>query len=90
MNRSMLLLRIAAKWHVLNVKVVEAAVSAILSALSTRLAVDGRVEIRGFHSFWVGYRPPRIGHTPKTGVKVDGRRTGNLQYPAGDLVVNWA
>jgi integration host factor subunit beta len=34
------------------------------------LARGGRIEIRGFGSFALNYRPPRIGRNPKSGDKV--------------------
>lgn len=46
------------------------AVKVILDAMSTTLARGGRIEIRGFGSFGLNYRPPRIGRNPKTGDKV--------------------
>jgi len=70
MNRPDLVDRINSHFPFLDAKDVEACVSTILSALSTRLAEGGRVEIRGFGSFSVGYRPPRVGRNPRTGVKV--------------------
>jgi integration host factor subunit beta len=48
----------------------ELAVKVILDALSATLSRGGRVEIRGFGSFGLNYRPPRQGRNPKTGDKV--------------------
>ena len=45
----------------------ELAVKVILDALSATLSRGGRVEIRGFGSFGLNYRPPRQGRNPKTG-----------------------
>jgi integration host factor subunit beta len=42
----------------------------ILDNLSATLARGGRIEIRGFGSFGLNYRPPRLGRNPKTGDKV--------------------
>ena len=44
--------------------------SEILAAIAESLSAGNRVEIRGFGSFALNYRPPRIGRNPKTGVKV--------------------
>jgi integration host factor subunit beta len=44
--------------------------SLFLFAISNALARGDRVEIRGFGSFALKYRPPRIGRNPKTGEKV--------------------
>lgn len=46
------------------------AVTAILDCMSHTLVKGGRVEIRGFGTFALNYRPPRIGRNPKTGDKV--------------------
>ena len=42
----------------------------ILEALTNTLSKGGRVEIRGFGSFRLNYRPPRKGRNPKTADKV--------------------
>ena len=46
------------------------AVKMILDALSEALVKGDRVEIRGFGSFSLNYRPPRVGRNPKSGGKV--------------------
>jgi integration host factor subunit beta len=38
--------------------------------MSATLAKGGRIEIRGFGSFALNYRPPRLGRNPKSGDKV--------------------
>jgi len=38
--------------------------------MSQELATGGRIEIRGFGSFSLHYRPPRMGRNPKTGEPV--------------------
>ncbi|WP_423911073.1 integration host factor subunit beta [Candidatus Spongiihabitans sp.] len=50
---------------------VELAVSSILERMATALANGERIEIRGFGSMTLHYRPPRVGRNPKTGEKVD-------------------
>ena len=42
----------------------------ILDAMSEALAKGDRIEIRGFGSFSLNYRPPRVGRNPKSGDKV--------------------
>ena len=49
----------------------EAAVKTILDAIATQLSQRERVEIRGFGSFSVNVRPPRLGRNPRTGTPVD-------------------
>lgn len=43
----------------------------ILEAISQTLTQGHRVEICGFGSFSLNYRPPRIGRNPKTGESVN-------------------
>jgi integration host factor beta subunit len=45
---------------------VEAAVKALVQRMSDALAGGERIEIRGFGSFSLHYRPPRLGRNPKT------------------------
>ena len=49
---------------------VELAVNSILDCMSRALVSGERIEIRGFGSMSLHYRPPRIGRNPKTGEKV--------------------
>ena len=49
---------------------VELAVKCILEHMSQALASGERIEIRGFGSFSLHYRPPRQGRNPKTGASV--------------------
>lgn len=51
-------------------KDVELAVKAILEQMSQALSNGRRIEIRGFGSFSLHFRPPRIGRNPKTGDSV--------------------
>ncbi|BDX03510.1 MAG: integration host factor subunit beta [Marinomonas sp.] len=55
----------------LPVKDVEQAIKAMLEHMSDSLANGERIEIRGFGSFSLHYRAPRIGRNPKTGESVD-------------------
>jgi integration host factor subunit beta len=54
----------------LPAKDVELAVKHILEIMSDSLAAGQRIEIRGFGSFSLHYRPPRMGRNPKTGEAV--------------------
>ena len=49
---------------------VELAVKQVLEIMSDALAQGGRIEIRGFGSFSLHFRPPRQGRNPKTGETV--------------------
>lgn len=70
MTKSELIDRIAAQQTQLSAKDVELAVKAVLEYMSSVLAEGGRIEIRGFGSFSLHYRVPRIGRNPKTGTPV--------------------
>lgn len=72
MTRSQLIARLAADSHFaqLTAKDAELSVKAILDALSEALAKGNRIEIRGFGSFALNYRPPRQGRNPMTGETV--------------------
>jgi len=49
---------------------VELAVKTLLEQMSEALAGGERIEVRGFGSFSLHHRPPRIGRNPKTGEPV--------------------
>lgn len=46
---------------------VELAVKCILEQMSQSLATNERIEVRGFGSFSLHHRKPRMGRNPKTG-----------------------
>ncbi|MFT7652151.1 MAG: integration host factor subunit beta [Limisphaerales bacterium] len=54
----------------LTSKDVELAIKAMIEQMSHTLASGDRIEIRGFGSFSLHYRAPRIGRNPKTGESV--------------------
>ncbi|BCU06910.1 integration host factor subunit beta [Allochromatium tepidum] len=70
MTKSELIDILAAEQDHLPYKDVEEAVRKILERMSTALATGERIEIRGFGSFSLHYRPPRLGRNPKTGESV--------------------
>ena len=70
MTKSELIELIAAKQGHLPAKDVELAVKQILEIMSDALAQGNRIEIRGFGSFSLHFRPPRQGRNPKTGETV--------------------
>lgn len=49
---------------------VELSVKSILEQMSSALATGDRIEIRGFGSFSLHFRAPRMGRNPKTGEAV--------------------
>lgn len=70
MTRSELCDALAARFPSLQAQDIEAVVKTILGSMTDTLAQGGRIEIRGFGSFALNYRPPRIGRNPKSGEKV--------------------
>ena len=70
MTKSELIARLAERYPQLVGKDVDIAVKTILDAMSSSLATGQRIEIRGFGSFSLNGRPPRIGRNPKSGDKV--------------------
>ena len=49
---------------------VDMAVKTLLEMMSNSLTEGDRIEIRGFGSFSLHFRPPRLGRNPKTGDSV--------------------
>ena len=70
MTKSELIEVIARKQKHLPSKDVELAVKHLLELMSSSLASGERIEIRGFGSFSLHFRPPRMGRNPKTGEAV--------------------
>lgn len=71
MTKSELVEQIAGMQPRLAFKDVENAVKSILEQMSDALETGDRIEIRGFGSFSLHYREPRLGRNPKTGDKVE-------------------
>ena len=70
MTRSDLITVLASRFPSLVAKDAEIAVKEILDAIGIALAQGDRVEIRGFGSFRLNYRPARTGRNPKSGETV--------------------
>jgi len=70
MTKSDLIARMARRYPQLVAKDAEIAVNAILDVMTSTLVSGQRIEIRGFGTFNINYRPPRTGRNPKTGEKV--------------------
>lgn len=75
--------RISAIYPQLSNEDIEVAVKTILGSMADSLAQRSRVEIRGFGSFLLNYRPPRTGRNPRTGEKVDVPETYAPIFKAG-------
>ncbi|MET0047880.1 MAG: integration host factor subunit beta [Sedimenticola sp.] len=70
MKKSELIEVIAREQNHLAYRDVELAVKCMLEHMSQALSSGERIEIRGFGSFSLHYRPPRQGRNPKTGESV--------------------
>jgi len=70
MTKSELINMLAERQPQLDYKDVELAVKEMLEQMSSVLARGERIEVRGFGSFSLHYRPPRVGRNPKTGETV--------------------
>jgi integration host factor subunit beta len=66
-TKSELIAQLSVRFPQLVLKDAEIAVKTILDAMSQTLCEGHRIEIRGFGSFSLNYRPPRQGRNPKTG-----------------------
>jgi integration host factor subunit beta len=71
MTKSDLIERLTSKHFQLSVKDIEDSVKETLTLMTDSLASGERIEVRGFGSFSLHYRAPRIGRNPKTGDKVE-------------------
>ena len=70
MTKSELIDRLATRLAHLTHRDVELAVRSMLDLMSRSLAEGERIEVRGFGSFSLHYRPGRVGRNPKTGTPV--------------------
>lgn len=71
MTKSELIERLAGQRSRVPAKAIEDAVKEMLEHMTVFLADGKRIEIRGFGSFSLHYRAPRVGRNPKTGDKVE-------------------
>ena len=70
MTKSELIAALAEQQPQLEYKDVELAVKELMEQMSLSLAAGERIEVRGFGSFSLHYRPARVGRNPKTGASV--------------------
>ena len=86
MTKSELIEIIARKQSHLAGKDIELAVKTMLEQMSNALSTGRRIEIRGFGSFSLHFRPPRMGRNPKTGdsVALSGKHVPHFK-PGKDL-----
>ena len=83
MTRSELIAELSARFPQLQAKDAAQSVSVILEAVTDSLINGGRAEIRGFGSFSLSYRRPRIGRNPKSGEKVEVPAKWTPHFKAG-------
>ena len=70
MTKSELIEKLSYQQKQLAEKDVELSVKSIIEQMVHTLSSGERIEIRGFGSFSLHYRPPRMGRNPKTGEPV--------------------
>ncbi|NYT77803.1 integration host factor subunit beta [Alcaligenaceae bacterium] len=70
MTKSELIALLASRYPQLAARDTDYAVKTMLDAMSEALASGQRIEIRGFGSFSLSERQPRIGRNPKSGEQV--------------------
>ena len=70
MRKSELIENLVDRFQDLPVRDVEVAVKSIIEHMTEALEEGDRIEIRGFGSFSLHHRAPRIGRNPKTGETV--------------------
>ena len=70
MTKSELIEILARRQAHLKADDVDLAVKSLLEMMGGSLSAGDRIEIRGFGSFSLHHRPPRLGRNPKTGQSV--------------------
>ena len=83
MKKSDLVARIGERFPALLTADAQLAVKLICDTMARTLRDGNRIEIRGFGSFGLNYRPPRTGRNPKTGEKVQVPRKYVPHFKAG-------
>jgi integration host factor subunit beta len=71
MTKSELIEKLGDKLSHLSARDVEQSIKEILELMAQSLSKGERIEIRGFGSFSLHYRAPRVGRNPKTGESVE-------------------
>ena len=70
-NKKELIEKISRKQDQLPHRDIELAVKTAINYMTQALSAGERIEIRGFGSFSLRYRKPRIGRNPKSGMRVN-------------------
>lgn len=85
-NKSDLIDKLSSECRMMSDVMIEEATNQILELMVESLAQDGRIEIRGFGSFQLHHRKPRIARNPKTGEKVKVNSTAIPHFKPGKLL----
>ena len=83
MTRSELIAALAEKFNKLTAADIDASVILLLDAMTKALTDGARIEIRGFGSFALNYRPSRKGRNPMSGERVDVPAKWTPHFKAG-------
>ena len=83
MKRSQLTEALSLRFKQFTLADSKAAVDTIIEALTEALAGQSRIEIRGFGSFKLYYRPPRTGRNPMTGAPVQVPAKASIRFKMG-------
>lgn len=86
MTKSELIERLAGKHPDMTLVEVEKGVKIILDQMIGALLNKGRIEIRGFGSYSLRHREPKVGRNPKTGESVELPAKYALHFKAGKLL----
>ena len=70
-NKKELIEKISRNQDQLPHRDIELAVKTIINCMTRALSTGERIELRGFGSFSLRYRKPRIGRNPKSGMTVN-------------------
>lgn len=81
MTKSELIAILASRYPQLAVRDTDIAVKTVLDAMTQALVKGQRIEIRGFGSFSLSKRAPRVGRNPKSGetVMVPGKQVPHFK-----------
>ena len=86
MTKSELIEIITAKQKHLPARDVELALKQILEIMSDALSQGQRIEIRGFGSFSLSRRQPRVGRNPKSGERVHVPAKRSVKFKVGRMM----
>ncbi len=70
MTKSELIEQLAERQKFLSVRDIDSSVKLMLDEMIAAMSRGERIEIRGFGSFSLNYRQPRVGRNPKSGESV--------------------